>query len=237
MVTQHEQPSEHARTRTHTHAHARTHTHTHTLTLCMCECVLVSHTVTSIRQRAAMSATHLGPLIESVADKMVRVGDLDGQDLVARENEQKMDLTYKRGLRDASELRAEGIYSEEEFMREKDILRKDYEARTGKRMRTETTTAAPTQAYRMGVATAEMSLREGSMTTHEFNLKQDTLLKEYENKMAALLAAMPCTCEECAQIRMCPHHIARSACKECHGTPHAAKRPRSAEGGGLAGGV
>jgi hypothetical protein len=39
-----------------------------------------------------MSATHLGPLIESVADRMVR------QDLVARENEQEMDLTYKQEM-------------------------------------------------------------------------------------------------------------------------------------------
>ena len=115
-----------------------------------------------------------------------------------------MDQAYVQGLRDAKALLDEGIFSEQEFMREKETLLKQREERILERQRLGGLVSA--QSVRARKREREESKGAGAKPSKwaKYRKKCQHGKDAYE-------------CRACGGKRMCEHNKRRTRCPECSG--------------------
>ena len=113
-----------------------------------------------------------------------------------------MDQAYVQGLRDAKALLDEGIFTEQEFMREKETLLKQREERVAERQRLGAGLALP------GVRGRKREDAKGAGA-------KPSKWAKYRKKCQHGKDAYEC--RACGGKRMCEHNKRRTRCPECSG--------------------
>jgi len=122
-----------------------------------------------------------------------------------------MDAAYVQGLRDAKALLDEGIFSSEEFMREKESLLKQREDRTADRHRVAAAAAAHlSNSSKRKTAETKVGAAMGKPAVDD---QQKSKWSKYRKK--CMHGKDTYECRACGGKRMCEHKKRRTRCKEC----------------------
>jgi len=121
-----------------------------------------------------------------------------------------MDAAYVQGLRDAKALLDEGIFSSEEFMREKESLLKQREDRTADRHRVAAAAAAHSNNSKRKTVETKVGAAKGKPAVDDQPISK---WSKYRKK--CMHGKDTYECRACGGKRMCEHNKRRTRCKVC----------------------